>query len=381
MDMTVQEALELDILKDFKVIAGADGLSKKITNVAVWDYETGDSIGKNFRSGDFALSTLVAIKDNINELYDIVERMINVGITCLAIKDVYFHGIPKDVIALANKKAFPIMLFSVTFTEDIIVQINRVLDKNKEYDNLALLVDNILYNDFNEFAIKKVARKININFKEKNMVAFCKRKNEKQLLAKSFMDQNIEESFSKVIPYKEGYIFINTFGLTEEKESKDIILRRLKWWGFDEKEYIIGVSSLYDDLGKLNKSIQESLYAYKHSVTYNRSISFFHEIGIDRLFIPLLDNPWLLKYYHEMIDPLINYDKQNETELLKTAIKYVENNGDINSTAKELFQHGNTVRYRIDRIEKIIYKNNSSQHFYEELATAVRIHTLMDSAL
>lgn len=381
MDLTVQEALELDILKGFKVIAGKKGLSNSITHVAVWDYETGNLIAENFSAGDFALSTLVAIKDNIDELYGIVERMIEVGISCLAIKDIYVTDIPEDVINLADKKSFPIMMFSETFTEDVIVYVNKAINDKKEYENIALMIDNILYSDLNGSSIKKIARKINLNFKEKNIVAYCKRKKPKLIGIERFSDIETEQAFSKVIPYKEGYILINTFEESEQKDIEKVILRRLKWWAFDLKEYVVGVSSLYENLEDLNKSIQEGLYAYKYAATYKKDISFFQQIGLNKIILPMLDNPWVLKYYREMIEPLIIYDKNNETELLKTAVKYVENNGDINATAKELFQHGNTVRYRIDRIEKIICKDYKSEHFYEELAAAIRIYSLLNNGL
>lgn len=381
MGITVQEALELDILEGFNIIAGKKGLSNEITHVAVWDYETGDLIGENFSQGDFALSTLVAIKDRIEELYGIVERMIEVGISCLAIKTIYFNDIPNDVIKLANKKHFPIMVFRDTFTEDVIVYVNKAINEKKEYENLALKIDYILYKDLNDLSIKKIARNININFKEKNIVAFCKKKSNKLRGIKNFSDKEMEEAFTKIIPYKEGYIIINTFEEVEPKDINNTILRRLKWWGFTEKEYVIGVSSLHENLSNLNNSIQESLYAFKYSTTYKKNISFFHEIGVNRIILPILDNPWVLKYYNEMIKPLIVYDKNNETELLKTAVKYVENNGDIKATGEELFQHGNTVRYRIDKINKIFSENYKVEHFYEELALAIRIYSLLSSYL
>jgi hypothetical protein len=381
MAVTVQEALELDILKGFKLIAGKKGLSKEITHVAVWDYELGDIIEKNFSRGDFALSTLVAIKDNIEALYEVVKIMIKVGITCLAIKDIYVKEIPENVIKLADKEHFPIMMFSGTFTEDVIVHVNHAINDKKESENVAAHVHNILYKDLNELTIRQLARKININFKDKNIVAFCKRVDGRSVGLKYTFEKEIEDAACKVIPYQAGYLFINTFEDGCEKELNKAVIRRLKWCSIDEKDYIVGVSGLYDSIGMLDKSIQESLYAYKHSVTYHKDISFFHEIGINKIILPLLDNPWVLKYYDEMIKPLIEYDSNHETELLTTAVKYVEHNGDIKAVAEELYQHGNTIRYRIDKINKILFKDYKSEHFYEELAMAVRIYTLLSSAL
>ena len=45
----------------------------------------------------------------------------------------------------------------------------------------------------------------------------------------------MDEAFSKIIPYKDGYILINTFEEVNEKDIDNVILRRLKWWGFTEK--------------------------------------------------------------------------------------------------------------------------------------------------
>ncbi len=382
MAITVNEALELEILKGFKVIAGKKGLSNKITHVAVWDYEIGDLIAENFSQGDFALSTLVAIKDGIDQLYGIVERMITVGISCLAIKNIYFNYIPSDVIKLADEKHFPLMMFSDTFTEDVIVYVNKAINENKEYENLALKIDNIIYNNLNDLNIKKIALKININFKEKNIVAFCKKKNSKfRRVIENVSDREMEEAFSKVIPYKQGYILINTFEEAEQKDIYKTIFRRLKWQGFTQEEYIIGVGRLHEHLGSLNNSIQESLYAFKYSMIYKKNISFFYEIGINKIIMPIIDSPCVLKYYNEMIEPLILYDKNNETELLKTAVKYIENNGNIKATSEELFQHGNTVRYRINRINEIFNENCKIEHFYEELAVAIRIYALFNNSL
>ncbi|WP_040328298.1 PucR family transcriptional regulator [Clostridium ihumii] len=381
MAITVKEALELDILKGFEVIAGKNGLIKDITNVAIWDYERGELLKENFRAGDFALSTLVAIKDDINELYESVKRMIDIGITCLGIKNIYFDYIPENVINLANKNNFPIMLFSDTFTEDVIVQVNRAITKKKKCENLAFQVDKILYDNLNGEAIKRIAYNINPNFKDVNIVAYCKRKSSTLDGIGEFSHDDMQDNHSKVIPYKDGYLVINTFESIDYNDIENIIQRRLEWLGFSHKEYIIGVSNIYNKLKNLDKSIQESLYAFKHSKTYKKEISFFKKIGLNRVFIPILDNPWVKKYYNEVIEPLIKYDKSNDSELLKTAIKYIENNGDIKTTAEELFQHGNTVRYRIDKINKIISAHCKDEHFYEELAVGVRIYTLLSNPL
>lgn len=383
MAITVEEALQLDILKGFKVIAGKNGLSNKINHVAVWDYETNDLIKENFSPEDFALSTLVSIRDDINKLYSAVKTMIGVGISCLAIKNIYFDYIPGNVIELANRNDFPLMTFENTYTEDIIVSVNKAIDEKKKYEDLASKIDCILYNNLNDMSIREIALNINRNFKEKNMIAFCKKKNNEIKLIKSFLDkmEEMERINCKVISYESGYIIINTFEKASKEDISKVILRRLEWFGFTDKQYFIGLSSLHQKLGELNNAIKESLYAYRYSVAYEKNVSFFEQIGINKMILPLINNQWVLDYCKKMIEPIAEYDRVHETEFLETAIKYVENDGDINTTAEELFQHSNTIRYRIFKIKKILMETCSVQHFYEELAAAVRIYNLLNKSL
>jgi len=380
MHLTIGEALELEILDGFKVLAGKKGLSNQILNVAVWDYETGDLIEENFRRGDFVLSTLVAIKDNIGALYDNFQLMIDVGISALAIKLIYIDEIPEDVIKLAEKNNTPLMIFMETFTEDVIVEINKAIVEKEGYQKLTMKIDDILFLNLNEDSIRGIARKINPHFMESNVVAFCRKKSKAKGMI-NFSKEEVEEIGCKVIPFKNGHLVINTFEKHDRKEIAKTMLRRLDWLGFTQKDYVAGVSGLYERLGDLSYSINESLYAFRYAKIYKRDISFFNDIGINRIILPILDNPWVMKYYNGMVEPLLEYDRQNETELLKTAIAYIEKNGDIKATAEELFQHGNTIRYRLDRINKIVSENFNCEHFYEELAVMVRIYRMLKSDL
>ena len=48
------------------------------------------------------------------------------------------------------------------------------------------------------------------------------------------------------------------------------------------------------------------------------------------------------------------YAAQNHTNLEQTALVYVKENMEIAAAAKALFQHPNTVRYRLSKIQRIM---------------------------
>ncbi|GAA0181323.1 hypothetical protein SH2C18_38710 [Clostridium sediminicola] len=384
MSISINELLQLETFKNFKLISGTKGLNNTVNHVGILDHETIEMIEKSFAEGEFIISTLLLIKDEIEKLYEYVEKLIEVNASGLAIKNIYFHDLPKEVIALANSKSFPIFIFGNIYFEDLITCVTNAIEDKNDIQSLALKVDNILYKNLNNVIIKKIAYEINRNFSEKNIVIFCERKNKKISFEEKYASIEKQKSLSqldKIIPYNDGYLIITTYDNINNTEVEKIILNILEILGFNSLEYIIGVSSLYENLDHLNFSINESLHAYKHSLAYKKNISFFNKIGTNKILIPLIDNIWVKKYHDEMILPLLIYDKKNDTQLLKTAIKYIENKGDIKATSIDLFQHNNTIRYRIDKIHKILNKNTNINDFYEELSIAIKIYNLISISL
>ena len=55
-----------------------------------------------------------------------------------------------------------------------------------------------------------------------------------------------------------------------------------------------------------------------------------------------------------MLGPLAVYDNEQNTDFIETLTAYFAHNEDINTTAKSLFVHPNTVRYRLERAAKIL---------------------------
>ncbi|MTI65386.1 MAG: PucR family transcriptional regulator [Firmicutes bacterium] len=378
MILYIKDVLKLEELKGFKVMAGKEGLTNEVKRVGILDYETKEMIGKNFNKGEFIISTLLIIKDDINKLYSIVKELISIGVSGLAIKNIYFNNIPENVIKLANENDFPIMIFSDTYFENIITLITNIINEKEENKILELKIDNILFNDLNPREIKKIAYEINESFKEKNVVTFIKKKSNKKLKGQLTITDDI---YSKIIAYKKGYLIIDTFEKIESKSIKDIILKKLENLGITKNDYFIGISSLHEELKELHLAIKESMYSLKYSSIYDNNITIFNEIGANKILLPLIDNPWIEKYCDEMIKPIITYDNKNDTEMLKMVRSFIENNGNIKATAKEMHLHDNTIRYRLDKIKVLLNKSVKIKHFYEELAIAIRIYNIKKKSL
>lgn len=377
MSITVREAIELKSLRNFKLLAGEHGLDRDIIKIGILDYEKDEYVEKNFDEGEFIISSLLVVKDNPEELEALVKKMISIGIAGLAIKNIYFKEVPQNIIDLCNKEEFPIFVYGDVYYEEVMIDVLEALRLSRERDALSERVEAILYHNLKNRAIEKVAYEMNRSFMDKNIVAYCIPKVKKEDMKGFWYKTEKDYPGSKIIPFNGGYIFISTFDKIDPLEAEEVVERRIRNSGVDRSKYYIGIGTLHRELGELNYSIREAVYAARFSRIYNNNISKFGGLGANKLILPILDDPWVKRYYEDIILPIMRYDEKNDTQLLETAKIYIEKNGDIKATAEQIFQHGNTVRYRIDRIYKLLEKTNSPINYYEDLAMAIRIYSLL----
>jgi sugar diacid utilization regulator len=100
----------------------------------------------------------------------------------------------------------------------------------------------------------------------------------------------------------------------------------------------------------------------------------FEDTGAYRLLLPAMseDPAELQRFYAETIEPLVAYDEQYETELVLTIEAYLENDGNVAATAKRLFTHRHTVRYRLERAKELCGHDVSSTEGRERLGLGLK---------
>lgn len=119
----------------------------------------------------------------------------------------------------------------------------------------------------------------------------------------------------------------------------------------------IGVSKCSQDMEGVRRSYLEAEKALeigKKTANPERVYLFGRLIVYDYLMqYPLKDKKPLC----ENIRFLLKYDAQNNTELTKTLMKFLECKFNLSETAKELFIHRNTLINRMNRIKEILHND------------------------
>lgn len=85
-----------------------------------------------------------------------------------------------------------------------------------------------------------------------------------------------------------------------------------------------------------------------------RSLIQEKDLGTLSILFPLRKCKTAGRYVKRFLDPLVQYDKNQRSQLCQTLYTYLMNNSSVKETAEALFTHYNTITYRLERIERIL---------------------------
>ncbi len=107
MPVTVAQILELEILKEATLLAGREGLDRRVTSVTVGEVP---DIADWLSGGEMVLSTLYAVSGDVESQREFCRRVMMADASALFVKTTRFVGsIPPDIIELADKRKFPLI--------------------------------------------------------------------------------------------------------------------------------------------------------------------------------------------------------------------------------------------------------------------------------
>ncbi|HEU4944873.1 MAG TPA: helix-turn-helix domain-containing protein [Solirubrobacterales bacterium] len=136
----------------------------------------------------------------------------------------------------------------------------------------------------------------------------------------------------------------------------------------------IGRSRHAADPVDLYRAGNEARLAVNVGEAEGRALLAFEDTGAYRLLLPALseDRRELERFYEETVAPLVAYDEQYETELVTTVEAYLDNDGNVAATAKQLFTHRHTIRYRLERVKELCGHDVSATEGREKLGLGLK---------
>ncbi len=139
--------------------------------------------------------------------------------------------------------------------------------------------------------------------------------------------------------------------------------------------FALGRSRIAEDPGDLPRAAGEALLAANVAQGGSDGAALaFEETGAYRLLLSAMtENPAeLQRFYAETVEPLLAYDEQYETELVRTLATFLEADGNVAGTAQRLFTHRHTIYYRLERVRELSGLDVSSSDGREKLSLGLK---------
>ncbi|EMR06599.1 Sugar diacid regulator [Bhargavaea cecembensis DSE10] len=107
MELTMRDLLKLGGFTECQLVAGERGLKRQVNSITVLEVP---EVAKWAKGGEFMLTSLYAVKDDLTAQLRLLERLNASGASGIGIKPAHFIGeIPKVLLARGNELEFPII--------------------------------------------------------------------------------------------------------------------------------------------------------------------------------------------------------------------------------------------------------------------------------
>lgn len=355
----IKELFRLQNIHRLRLIAGQDGLERTVTEAVLFEYDPSRVQLPDFYRGDLVVTTLAYARGDAKLVAHSLQALMNQGIAGLMVKTAYFSELPQAVITLANRLGTPVFLFDDTYIEEVILQVTDLIRGKRHFAGFEQDVDALMRGDLTEEQTRERARRIDpLGQSSYRIYAVSPKERMITLDDKLYALMETDADAAHRCTFIEWRRMMLALCREEDGLSAQEALTRfgdlLTRAGVDRQSVVIGQSDLREARAQMGASLCEAVYAARAAKLCGKAELAAHELGLYAYLFPMSENPFVCDRCRRVLSAIREYDAQNHTNLEQTVLVYVKENMEIAAAAKVLFQHPNTVRYRLSKIQRII---------------------------
>lgn len=355
----IKELFRLQNIHRLRLIAGQDGLERTVREAVLFEYDPSRVQLPDFYRGDLVVTTLAYARGDAKLVAHSLQALMNQGIAGLMVKTAYFSELPQAVITLANRLGTPVFLFDDTYIEEVILQVTDLIRGKRHFAGFEQDVDALMRGDLTEEQTRERARRIDpLGQSSYRIYAVSPKERMITLDDKLYALMETDADAAHRCTFIEWRRMMLALCREEDGLSAQEALTRfgdlLTRAGVDRQSVVIGQSDLREARAQMGASLCEAVYAARAAKLCGKAELAAHELGLYAYLFPMSENPFVCDRCRRVLSAIREYDAQNHTNLEQTALVYVKENMEIAAAAKVLFQHPNTVRYRLSKIQRII---------------------------
>ncbi|QIM21572.1 PucR family transcriptional regulator [Phycicoccus sp. HDW14] len=172
----------------------------------------------------------------------------------------------------------------------------------------------------------------------------------------------------------------------EEDADAEAVLRRVGELvrvvrgdgGGGRRTFTVGVSRTVSSVADLRRAYEEAETAVQvgRQVEGGSGVAHFDQLGIYRLLALVPDSADLRRFVTESLGELATDASPENADLRHTLSVLIDTNLNVAETARRLFFHYNTLRYRIAKLERMLGPFTTDPQLRLTLALALRVHRM-----
>ena len=389
MSTYCEDLLKLKTFEKTKLVAGAQGLKRKVT----WPFVVNTKEDSRWLNG----GELIFITGNDMDLEDdnlfkliqeVMENTIS-GIVVLT-GGPFIQTLSPAIYELANKNNFPLFempweMKVIDATQEIVKQImhhSRIEEQSRVFLESLLFNKNIEENHFKELAgiygyknrLYKFMTVISIKAKTDDKYSSQYVEND---LMHTISTLSVKDKFELItITYAEKIVCLALCENIEAIKMADIYLTstfKMANIRYVDHQLNMGIGSVCTVASDISKSFNEALTVLNFSNIHSEDTLHYTDLGVYRLFLSIENTKEIKAYRDDVIGVLCTLTQENNSNLLKTLEVYLICSGNLTKTAQELFIHRNTLLYRLNHIKDILQKDLEDGMVRLELLNCIMI--------
>ena len=403
--ITVKDVLEIAQSKGCILAAGEERLNRVVRYVDCMEIPNMEAW---MRPNVLYITTGYAYSGTKEGILSLIRSLNDAKAAALAIKSRFIGQYLNDVLELAKKFQFPIIIMpeELAFVE-LNYAVMEALVKSQNNDVMKLQFEKYNRRELNrQFFVDLLAGNIVCEEECNHRIGELKwpKSPYRVMLVeiggvgkyiKSLSEEKTEEVYEKIekiikeILQKEKYsavvlsnnsIFpciikcdVSELQKEQFEQIQEQISKKM------DCDVIIGISSEGNSYQKFQEIYQSAMDALEIAKSFegNKKVVCIDTAGYWKLLKEISSQPICKEYVSKELDALIQYDKENDSNLLETLETLVNYLGARNLTATKLYLHRNTLMYRIKKIEHLTGYNLSDPDSVLELSLALRLKRFM----
>ncbi|WP_026677009.1 PucR family transcriptional regulator [Fictibacillus gelatini] len=395
MKITLAEALEITTLNQCNVVAGKQSLDRPIHSVNSFD---APDVLPWLKSGELVLTTGYVFKSDEIAQVELIHELAKRRCAGLGIQMKHFmHGLPAAMLKAADDSNLP--LFEIPnhlSISDLMLSLLRELlsyeNKQNEQERKKVFFSRLLqghlhgkdaiFAEGREFGLLQGAGYICLSILEKSLTGASSFKNTPERLSQiistttniSFLSANLEDTV----------IILQSVDKEEISRLHSAAFELANHLANEFPGVTIGIGTCINDVLEISKSYKQAKQAITLGTRIKslskQSIYDYTDLQSYDILQHVPDN-FLSDYMSEVLDPLLQYDRENQADLLETLEVYLSCCGRSLEAARNLGVHRNTINFRITKIKELLGANLDEGETVFRLQMALRILHLLQPTI